>query len=395
VKVVAFPFHDWRKGDVEGRRWRDAHVIEAIAKMPEVDRILVIDRPVSLAERFFRRQSPWASGTTLAERYSHGTHARIIEVADKIHVLDIHVHDLIAPIILRRGWWFRTFANSSVIDQVRWASRESDMRQPVVFAWTPTVAPAVLALDPSALLFDALDNWLIHPRLRGLAREAAAGYAALLPAANAVVVSAPASREVLQRWAPNIAIIPNGVDPALFRGGHDRPSDLPPRPVVGYAGSLASRVDATLVAGTAAKLPDVTFAFVGPIFDPKSIKQIRGVANVHILGNRHYSRVPAYIEHFDIAWIPHVVGEGETGGDPIKMYEYWAAGREVVATPIDGISKWSSRLHLVRDAGEAAETIAGLLDGTVERKRASVPDDRTWDSIATSMVEMVTANIRS
>lgn len=389
MRIVAFPYHDWRKGDVEGRRWRDAHVIEALATLPDVEQILVIDRPVSLAERLVRRRGGWALGQALKERSADGTHARITRVGDKIQVLDIHVRDLIGPLVMRRGWWFRTFAEPRVLDQIHWAAAEAMFDRPSVFAWTPTVAPAVRALDPAALLFDSLDNWMIHPRLRSLAGQAADGYAALLPTATAVVASAPASRDVLRRWADHVAVIPNGVNPLTFSGTHVRPLDLPPGPLVGYAGSLSSRIDAGLVAQTASALPGMAFVFVGPVFEPASIKPMRGLPNVHILGNRHYSLIPAYVGHFDVAWIPHAVGKGETGGDPIKMYEYWAAGREVVATFIDGLDQWSDRLHLVRDADHATRTIAGLIGGTVDRKHATVPADRTWEAIARRMIGLL------
>jgi teichuronic acid biosynthesis glycosyltransferase TuaH len=386
VKIVAFPYHDWRKADAEGHRWRDIHLIDAFANHPDVERILVIDRPVSLAERLLRPREGWARGRTVAERSFPGGRARITEVTDRTMVLDIHVRDLIGPIVLRRGWWFRTFAQPRVQDCVRWAVAEMEMGQPSVVAWTPTVAPAVLALDRGAVVFDSLDNWMIHPRLRRDARAAGEAYADLLPAATAVVASAPASRAVLERWVDHVLVLPNGVNPELFGKRYERPVDLPTGAIVGYAGSLASRIDTNLVLRTASALPEVSFVFVGPIFEPSSIRPLRNLPNVHFLGNRHYDRVPSYIAHFDVAWIPHAVGEGETGGDPIKMYEYWAANREVVASRIDGLDAWADRLHLVDGAESAIHVIRGLLDGSIDARHASVPAERTWDAIAAHLI---------
>jgi teichuronic acid biosynthesis glycosyltransferase TuaH len=389
VRIVAFPYHDWRKGDVEGRRWRDAHLIEALASRPEIERILVIDRPVSRAERIIKRADAWVAGTPLAERGDRRASARITKVSEKIDVLDIHVPDLVGPLLRRRGWWFDTFADARVLEHLRWAVASTGGDDPVAFAWTPTVAPAVESLQPRALLFDSLDNWMIHPRLRHQRRRAAAAYAALLPTATAVVASAPASRAVLERWADEVVVIPNGVDPGAFQGEFARPQDLPKRPVVGYAGSLSSRIDVDLVVETAAGLPDASFVFVGPTFESGPIRKMRGIPNIHLLGNRHYAAVPAYVRHFDVAWIPHAVGRGETGGDPIKMYEYWAAGCEVVATPIDGLDAWSDRLHLVGEPAAAIRTIEGLIEGTIAPKHATVPVDRTWDAIARQMLGLL------
>lgn len=388
MNLVVFPYHDWRKADVEGHRWRDAHLIDAFAAHPDVERVLVVDRPVSLAERLRFRSEGFALGHPVAERTSRRTRARITAVDDRIHVLDIHVPDLIGPVALRRAWWFRTFADPRVLDQIRWAASTSGMARAHVVAWLPTVAPAIAALEPAGVVFDSLDNWMIHPGLRRHAELAAAGYAAILPSATGVVASAPASREVLLQWAKDVEVIPNGVEPKTFDGVHARPADLPPGPIVGYAGSLAARIDARLIADVARSLPTISFVFIGQLLEPEAIRPMRDIPNIHILGDRHYTELPGYLAHFDVAWIPHTVGPGESGGDPIKMYEYWAAHREVVSTQIDGLEGWSDRLHLVDDADSAVVTIRGLLDGSIPPKRATVPPDRTWDAIAARIVEM-------
>jgi len=176
---------------------------------------------------------------------------------------------------------------------------------------------------------------------------------------------------------------------------------------VGYAGTLGPRLDEGFIVEVARRLRDVSFVFIGQDPSRRLVDAIAGrrvrfglnrrsgslhtEPNVLMLGDRHYSRVPAYVQAFDIGWIPHAVGEGESGGDPIKMYEYWAAGREVIATPIDGLDRWPDRLHLVNDAAEAARTIDGLLNGSIAPKHATVPPDRTWKAIADRMIRELSA----
>jgi glycosyltransferase involved in cell wall biosynthesis len=389
VRIAAFPFHDWRKGEVEGIRWRDGHLLETIGRDERCERLLIVDRPVSLAERLSTRRSPFVRGRTIDERRSSRRAARITEVREGIEVLDMAVPDLIGPAIRGRGWWFDIFDDRWVLESLDWAVRARLGPRPAAMAWTPTVASAIERLDPARFLFDSLDNWLIHPTLRRHATDAVGAYAALLRRADAVVASAPASREVLQRWTPDVEVIPNGVDPEAFSEPRARPGDLPPGPVVGYAGSLAARIDAQLVVDVARALPEVAFVFIGRTLDQRPVAALRNVPNIHVLGNRHYADLPSYLQHFDVAWIPHAVGQGETGGDPIKLYEYWAAGRQTVATPIDGLERWSNQLHLVRTADEAAAAIRGLLDGTRARTPTQVPATRTWRAIADRMLTLL------
>ena len=103
-----------------------------------------------------------------------------------------------------------------VLEMIDWALRVLDLAEVSAIAWTPSVGPAVQRIQPAAFVFDSLDNWITHPILRRNEAEARIGYAALLPNATAVVAPSPASRTILQEWAANVVVIPNGVDVARF-----------------------------------------------------------------------------------------------------------------------------------------------------------------------------------
>jgi glycosyltransferase involved in cell wall biosynthesis len=389
MRIVAFPYHDWRKGDQEGMRWRDGHLLEVLGDHPAVESLLVVDRPVSLAERLIRRTPGRARGPIVARHRSGRSEATLTKVRERTAVLDIGVPDLLRPVRTPRAWWFEVFARRSVLDLVAWAADLAAGEHPAVIAWTPTVWPAIERLRPGAFVYDSLDNWILHPQLRRQAPLAEAAYRAMLPTASAVVASAPRSRDVLARWHQPVEIIPNGVTPGQFERTPVRPLDLPAGPIVGYAGSMGPRLDTALIADVARMMPNVRFVFLGQALDRATVRTLTSSPNVVVLGDRHYDRLPDYMGCFDVAWIPHAVGQSESGGDPIKMYEYWAAGREVVATPIDGLDRLADRLHLVRTVNDAVAAIAGLLDGTRSPKHATVPPERTWAAIANRLVVLL------
>ena len=275
-------------------------------------------------------ESPGVDRTARLGRWSAsgspgGVRASLTEVSPGTLVLDFAVRDLVAPIRRRRGWWFDVFARAEVGAAIDEAAKVALGAPTDTVAWVPTVAPVLFGRD-GRVRFDALDNWLIHPTLRRHAAEAEAAYATIVPRADRVFASGPASARVLARWRPDVTLLPNGVDPEAFTGPVHRPADLPAPPIVGYAGKLAERIDDELVAAVAEELPDVQFVFVGPVLDDGAIRAMRRLPNVQVLGDRPYRDLPAYLRSFDVAWIPHRVGAGETGGDPIKLYEYWAAG---------------------------------------------------------------------
>ena len=62
MDIVMIPFHDCKKWLREGFRTRDAHLAEHFCQDPRVGKILVINRPTSLAEVLLKRTS-WNTST--------------------------------------------------------------------------------------------------------------------------------------------------------------------------------------------------------------------------------------------------------------------------------------------------------------------------------------------
>jgi len=57
---------------------------------------------------------------------------------------------------------------------------------------------------------------------------------------------------------------------------------------------------------------------------------------VVLIGPRASEEVPAYLQHADVLVVPHVVTPFTDSLDPIKLYEYQAARRPVLATAVAG-----------------------------------------------------------
>lgn len=382
VPVVALPFHDWRKTQQEGIRTRDGHLLRELSRDQRIGPLLVIDRPVSRAERWRRRGPATVSGSVLGFATGRGWRAVLTSPERGLTILNVSVDDLTRVVLDPRGWWFDIFGDRRLHEAVRWAIEYLAMDADAMgcITWTPTAAPLVDLLQPARFVFDALDNWLIHPALRKHADRARAAYETLLPRADLVTVSGRASAEVLASIGAPIRVVPNGVDMARFSAPGPRPRDLPDGPIVGYAGKLAERINLDLVRATARSLPNVWFVFVGPTLD-RSVDVLRSEPNVLLVGDRRPEELADYLAAFDVAWIPHRVGEGETGGDPIKLYEYWAAGRQVVTTAIDGSDGWRERAFVVDGPIDAIAAIQAIIAGG-ERLPTWVEPERTWSAIA-------------
>jgi glycosyltransferase involved in cell wall biosynthesis len=194
---------------------------------------------------------------------------------------------------------------------------------------------------------------------------------AALAAADLVVT---ASRDLCS-WAKangarEAVYIPNGVDIERFNGDPMPPVEY--RSMTGkiavFVGDMNDWVDIELIADCARALPEVNFVLIGPGID-------RGTAdvlpnNVHALGVRPYCEVPAYLMHADLGLIPfhqrrcaslvkHI--------NPLKLYEYFAAGIPVVSTRWSEIEGLSSPARLCGSSEEFVTAVQQSLREPVEK----------------------------
>lgn len=145
----------------------------------------------------------------------------------------------------------------------------------------------------------------------------------------------------LEQYVANLSpqrmyFLPNGVDNAHFKNAsQELPDDFREirRPIVIYVGSIDYWFDFDLFNRLAGELADISFVVIGSTGRYHSSFTPR--ANVHLLGPKEYSKIPAYLHHADVGVIPFDVDrypELVNSINPLKLYEYMACGLPVVST---------------------------------------------------------------
>lgn len=267
--------------------------------------------------------------------------------------------------------------------QVRRAARRAGLDRPVL--WVNDTMGAELLDAGWPTLYDLTDDWLAADRPPGEHARLVRQEGALLAAAEVVVACSPAL--VRSKGAGReIALVQNAVDLAAYRDAGPRPAAYPEGPVAAYVGTLhTDRLDVDLCAATARALgPEATLVLVGPdLLDARDRERVRS-AGALLLGAVPADQVPGHLVHADVLVVPHIVDDFTASLDPIKRYEYAAAARPVVATPVPGFTDpvsaadfpdavrraalgqtgprsapgpavdWSSRVAAMRDLLEAA-----------------------------------------
>lgn len=232
------------------------------------------------------------------------------------------------------------------------------LRRPIVIAGLPHAADALPFLPRRGVIYHCADD---YAHVRGFPRSLPELEIDLCRQANLVITTSATLCQARRRFNANTHWVPNGAEVAHFSQPampHPEIARLP-RPVVGFVGGLSEWVDLRLVARLAELRPRVTFALIGPIGIDVAVVQAH--SNVVLLGARAYATLPAYLAAMDVALIPFKQDRVTYHADPIKAYEYLAAGLPIVATDLPALRRLE---HVVRLA-DSAESFAAEIDAAL------------------------------
>lgn len=263
-------------------------------------------------------------------------------------------------------------ADKKLAHGVRRAAKKLGMPHPLL--WINDPSATTLSMQSGwPTLYDMTDDWLTADRPAAELARVAAAETHLLAHAAEIVACSP---ELVRRKSPTrsallppITLIPNAVDAAAYRRPVPRPADLPAGRVAVYVGTLhEDRLDVALCERTARELgDDGTLVLVGPdALRADASEQLRR-AGALLLGPRPRDALIGYLQHADALVVPHVVTPFTDSLDPIKLYEYQAVGRPVIATPVAGF----------RDADDPRITIVqneAFIDAVGMALTARIPD---------------------
>ena len=146
--------------------------------------------------------------------------------------------------------------------------------------------------------------------------------------------------------AAKAALISNGAECEKFppdqkTGEKEYLSWLRPDSVkAGYYGAMASWVDYDLLKALADH-PEIQIILIGIEHDASLQESgILEYKNVRFLGKRPYEELAGYAHFFDVCMIPFVVNDITESTSPVKLFEYMAMGKPVVATSLPECKKY-------------------------------------------------------
>ncbi len=230
----------------------------------------------------------------------------------------------------------------------------------IAWYYTPMAINFTRNLKPTLVIYDCMDEL---SGFKGAHPELTKNEKALMNMSDVVFTGGHHLFEHKKHLHDNIFPFPSSIDQEHFESGtgvsdpHDQ-KDIP-HPRAGFFGVIDERLDIDLMDKLAQEMPDFHFIMIGPVvkIDPSTLPRH---SNIHYLGQKKYSELPAYLANWDVAILPFAKNDSTKFISPTKTPEYLAAGKPVVSTSIHDVVKPYGEDGLVQIADDETSFAAAI-----------------------------------
>lgn len=331
--------------DLWGREWQSRHhVLKGLSKHYKV---LWVSPPTYLEG--WRRDGV---GQALANR-------GLKRVSDAFWTYAPHLPADYKPSHSKRGLVARCFRfyhrlwQRAYLRKIRKLLREMGVDQVILYVWRPEFHWTLGHFDEIVSAYHIDDEYSFSPdQDQSISPEEHK----LLEESDVVFIHSKTLMAKKGHINPNTHCAPNGVDFEHYRSvvaeGAPEPADLAniPHPRIGYLGWIKRHIDLPLLRAIAETKPDWSLLLVGPVREShediqKDVAALKALPNVHFLGGKAASELPHYVNGFDVALMPYRKTPYTHYIYPMKMHEYFACGKPVVATELENLREFSDFLQ--------------------------------------------------
>jgi GT2 family glycosyltransferase/glycosyltransferase involved in cell wall biosynthesis len=190
----------------------------------------------------------------------------------------------------------------------------------------------------------------------------------LFKSSDLVITTAQRLSETVAHYRKN-TIIRNGCEADYFAKIPELGALTKTRPIVGYYGAIAEWFDFDLLIAAAKAYPQYDFVMIGAT--TCDISAAQKIENIKFLGEIPYSKLTPYLKDFDVCLIPFKLIELTLCTNPVKVYEYLAAGKPVVCTAMPEVKLMGDVVHVAESTQEFINHIAlAMNEGSDENLRS-------------------------
>jgi glycosyltransferase involved in cell wall biosynthesis len=249
-------------------------------------------------------------------------------------------------------------------------------------------------LKPRSYIYYIRDFLTIQPYFK---KHGALAEAELIKKSDAVVANSIYLKEYAEQFNKKSFDVGQGCEVDMFNEDliERIPSDLEAinSPIIGYIGFLTSmRLSIQLLVEMAQHNENWNLVLVGPEDNDFQNSPLHQLKNVHFLGRREPSQLPAYVKGFDVCINPQEINQLTIGNYPRKVDEYLAMGKPTVATATKAMEVFKECAYLATDNSEfirAIETALSEKDEGLKQKRIALARSHTWENSVKEIYKVI------
>ncbi|RDV84032.1 glycosyltransferase [Ammonifex thiophilus] len=262
-------------------------------------------------------------------------------------------------------------------------------------------AELVRRLKPSYFILDVLDDNLNFPRVKEKHRLKETFIYLVGRATLVTAVSEPLVEHLRVEFGIKAHYLPNGVEVERFAPCPAYEEPWPElasleRPILGFVGTLTDWIDYRLLLDLANSLSHGQVLLAGPVVEdtvPADLwEALKRHPRVVFLGPQPYEKVPHLLHQLDLLLLPRNYLPHSLACDPLKLYEYLATGKPVVATDLPAVRRFAGLVYVARGREEFIKLVdKALREWTPEKadRARRAAESFSWRRRADRMINLL------
>lgn len=262
------------------------------------------------------------------------------------------------------------------------------IKKPIVVTFQADSAYLVSRIDAGLRIYYCADDWSQSGRWWQPPQRVREREKELIASCDFVVATSRTLVSRLEESGKPTFFIPNAVDYRLFG---QAPKAMVPeemrllkRPVIGFAGIMSRHsFDPNLILWLSERHSDWEFAIIGRKIDrAPDLSMLEKAKNVHFIKYQPIENLPQYLAAMDVCLIPWAQTEWTKSAFSLKLFEYLAVGKPVVASWTDEYIPYKDLIYMARNYEEFEACISRALkenDQGLTKLRKELAKANSWD----------------
>jgi len=238
------------------------------------------------------------------------------------------------------------------------------LSESIVLTTIPVVADLVGTVNAKRWIYYCVDDFSCWPGLDS--RPLRMMEEELISKVDAIVAAGENLAARIREMGRQVTVISHGIDVENWSGAtrpHPRLSDLP-RPRILFWGLIDRRLDTKLLNALGDGMKAGTIVLLGPEQAPDPA--LDSISRVRRLGPVPFSELPSAAHAADVLIMPYADLPVTRAMQPLKLKEYLATGKPVVARRLPAVHEWE-------DCLDATDLTEDFVAAVVDRVNTGTP----------------------